>query len=143
MQRKLGKFLLTERIPTIVCMLACVASVFIGFIVGYIIFGAGDLTVVYAEAPPAYEARGAHIAYVAAEEEADAPQEEEHEPEHLYVVSALNGYIVVYHANGEEVKEFTSTPVGTLSSDELKRLIYGIRIYSDEALARILQDYGS
>jgi len=118
-----------------------------GFIVGYILFATYDHSLVYADTVYHAEAPNIVIAH------AENPPPPKHEPpeiasepdRHLYVVSTLNGYVVVYHAEhaGGGIKELTSTAVGSLSPDELEMLAQGIRIYNEEALARILQDYGS
>ncbi|MCL2216118.1 MAG: hypothetical protein FWB91_03755 [Defluviitaleaceae bacterium] len=74
---------------------------------------------------------------------AEAPSPE---PLHRFVVTTLDGYIVVYHAalDGRgEIMEITSTPVNALPLVEQSRLAQGIRIYTEEALIRILEDYGS
>jgi len=149
MINKLKHMLLTERVPAAICLLSCTASVFMGFIVGYILFATHDHSLVYAESPTVYHTEAPNI--VIAHTENPPPLKHQppvtiNEPDgHLYVVSTLNGYIVVYHAEhaGGEIKELTSTAVESLSQDELEMLAQGIRIYSEEALARILQDYGS
>ena len=147
----LKKILITERIPPIVCMTACLASVLMGFMLGYIFFVPGEYTLAYADAVTPYQMEEPY--HTAAAPEIFYPymlgpaesQPEEEPCSHLYVVTTLGGYLVVYHAdkNGGGIKEVTSTAVGALAPEELERLKIGIRVYSDEALARILQDYGS
>jgi len=149
MLRKLGNILFSEKIPAMICLLACTASILMGFGVGYILFAPGESTVVYAEAGPLYQAEILTPNTEASETLPDAvyyrhiPHEES--PSYLYVVSIMDGYVVVYHAPGfgGEIKEVTNTPIGALDSEELDQLIAGIKIYSDEALARVLQDFGS
>jgi hypothetical protein len=65
------------------------------------------------------------------------------EPEHSFVVTTRDGFIVVYCARANELREVTFTPVNALPPEERERLAQGIRIYSEEALIRILEDYGS
>jgi len=152
---RISKFLLSEKIPTIVCATACMVSVLVGFVMGHIFFGAGGNTLAYADTSAVYQSDTPYFAavqpqaydlptqYYAPAYNQPAPDEEL--PAHLYVVTTLDGYLVVYHADkhGGGIKEMTSTFVGALTPEELERLAAGIRIYSDEALARILQDYGS
>jgi len=69
-------------------------------------------------------------------------------PEEIYkfIVSSLDGYIVIYHATTEgnhELKEKTVISVNALPFIEQQRLSNGIMVYSEEALIRILEDYGS
>lgn len=63
-------------------------------------------------------------------------------PEYLYVVTADNGFIIVLHAAGG-VAERTTIPVARLPAGDRELVYEGIRIYTDEALVRILQDLGS
>ena len=79
-------------------------------------------------------------------------QEIIHEPEllptpsHRYVVTSQDGYIVVRYVNsksGEQVHRVTSTSVSSLPLEEQERLAEGIYIYNEDALFRILEDYGS
>ena len=69
------------------------------------------------------------------------------EPGHRYIVTSQNGYIVVLYANptgkAEQIKTLTSTPIVSLPPEEQERLAQGINIYTEEALIRILEDYGS
>jgi hypothetical protein len=58
-----------------------------------------------------------------------------------YLVSSSGGFLVVYNANEEP--EFTLIPVNALPAEEQERLAAGIRVYTEEALIRILEDYGS
>ena len=130
------------------------ASVLMGFMLGYIVFGSGGNMLAYAEgglayqpAPP-YVAAPQYEAHMAMAENHDTPHAHppaEDEPSHLFVITTLDGFLVVYHAEeyGGGIKEVTNTFVGALAPEELERLEQGIRIYSAEALAKILQDYGS
>ncbi|MCL2360938.1 MAG: BofC C-terminal domain-containing protein [Defluviitaleaceae bacterium] len=147
MAKKFKHLMLAERIPTLVCLAACTVSVLMGFVVGYIFLGQHENAYIYAEAAEPYRADITHP--VTADTYIEQPVEEIpsiiEEETHLYVVTALDGYIVIFHAAsyGGGLKEITSTPVGILDSDEQERLAEGIKIYSEEALTRILQDYGS
>ena len=78
---------------------------------------------------------------------AEVPHPAEH-PEQIYqfMVTSLDGYIVVYRSNQNgqgEIIETTSTAVNALPLVEQQRLAQGIRVYTEEALIRILEDYGS
>jgi len=67
-------------------------------------------------------------------------------PAHRYVVTSQDGYIVVHYANsknGEQIHRVTSTSVSSLPLEEQERLAEGIYIYNEDALFRILEDYGS
>ncbi|MCL2571438.1 MAG: hypothetical protein FWE11_03465 [Defluviitaleaceae bacterium] len=145
MLRKINKALFLDKIPTIVCMLACTASVFMGFAIGYVFFGSGDYYLAYAETPNQYNGPDtvihSDISIPIIEEPESTPEADEATQEYLYVVSTMDGYLVVHHPGG--AVEMTSTQVGALAPEELEQLVVGIRVYTDEALARILQDYGS
>ena len=151
MLNKFGRMLFAEKIPTIICLLACTASIFMGFAAGYVLFASGENTIVYADtsdqAESPYQA-GTPIndpleTLPDAVYNRQVPHEET--PSYLYVMTILDGYIVVYHGPGfgGGIKEVTNTPISTLDPEEVDKLVEGIKIYSDEALARILQDYGS
>jgi hypothetical protein len=63
-----------------------------------------------------------------------------------YVVGELNGYVAVFYTeevNGTYVKEMLNMPVQTLPAADRARLAAGISVHGDEALMKILQDYGS
>ena len=152
---KISHFLISEKIPTIVCASACMASVLVGFMMGYIFFGASANNPVYADTTAVYQSGTPYLTvsyYDSFEPSAQPPSSPYVQPDpavdtpsHLFVVTMLNGYLVVYHADeyGGGLKERTNTFVGALAPEELERLTVGIRIYSDEELVRILQDYGS
>ena len=65
---------------------------------------------------------------------------------HKYVVTSQDGFIVVLYAgcnkNGT-VHTITNTPVAPLPQEEQDRLAAGINIYTEDALFRILEDFGS
>jgi len=67
------------------------------------------------------------------------------QPTHLYILTSQDGYIIVRYAegNGAGIRTITNTPVTSLAWEEQERLAAGIRIYTEEALIRILEDYGS
>jgi len=67
-------------------------------------------------------------------------------PEPLrFVIGVRDGYIAVYSDTGTDVllKEMTNIPVHALPDEEQERLHGGIVVEGVEALARILEDYGS
>ena len=146
---RLRKSLFTEKIPGIVCTVACMVSVLMGFGLGYIYFGASEI--VYAADTVHHKPNNITTAIIPSEQyepeayQLSVPYDSEDATHPLYIVTTLDGYIVIYHAkeNGGEIKELTSTSVCMLTTEELEQLQYGIEIYSEEALARILQDYGS
>jgi len=67
-------------------------------------------------------------------------------PSHRYIVTSEDGYIVVHYADsksGEHIHTMTNTSVSSLPPEEQERLVNGIYIYNEDALFRILEDYGS
>jgi len=82
----------------------------------------------------------AEVAYIPEPEPASAPA-------HKYVVTSHNGYIVVHYAAHESksdpLRTATNISISSLAPEELERLAQGIHIYTEEALFRILEDYGS
>jgi len=153
MVEKIKKALITEKIPAILCAMACIASAFMGFVFGYIFLGLGEPILAYGETPTVYQAGVPYLAVnptlecpvQAPAQVCDEPATEGFVTSHIYIVTLLGGYIAIYHAeeNGGGLKEVTSISVGNLDLEEQAQLLAGIKIYSDEALALILQDYGS
>jgi hypothetical protein len=96
-----------------------------------------------------FAARGAdgYVLYskIAAEAQPLAPQEKSvpPAPSHAYILTARDGYIVVLHAHDRTEKEITPTPVNIFPPEEQERLAQGIYVYTEEALFRLLEDYGS
>jgi len=68
-------------------------------------------------------------------------------PPYRYVVTSQNGYIIILHAAPEgkasQVKNVTNIPTTPLPLEEQERLENGINIYDEDALVRILEDFGS
>jgi hypothetical protein len=63
-----------------------------------------------------------------------------------FIVTTDGEFIVVYYAAGEnagQVMEVTPIVVNAFPAEERERLERGIGIYTEEALFRILEDYGS
>ena len=151
---KIKKNLVLEKIPAIVCMTACIASVLMGFALGYIFWGMGEPVLAYGDAA-VHQPRFPHIAGMSSELYEPPAQGLGHVASpsaleidtlnHMYIVTVVDGYIVIYHAEerGGEIKEITGIAVDSLATEERERLMAGIRVYSDEELAWILQDYGS
>ena len=151
---KIKRALVSEKIPGIVCAMACITSVILGFTIGYVISGPGEILYAYDDTTTVYQPG---MPYLATMPEFNDLLVESQVPEydnpvvvgpvatHLYVVTILGDYIAIYHAEeyGGGLKEVTSTSIGALAPEELERLAVGIKIYSEEALAMILQDYGS
>jgi len=158
MLEKMQKALIKERIPVVLCAAACLASVFMGFVLGYAFFDSGP-SLVYGDTAAVYQSGIPPLVITSPEINAydlELPTQSSAQPynepaagsqaaSHLYVVTVLGGYIAIYHAeeSGGGLKEVTSTAVGNLAPEELELLQAGIKIYSDEALVLILQDYGS
>ena len=155
-----------EKLKKMIFPAACVLSALLGITTGYLVFGRAGPVQAEARVYAAYTTDDLVLAALYPEYyeyrpdipgpdtrsinrgtfTRSSPVEEPQElPTHRYVVTTQDGYIVVLHAEayGGGVKEITSTAVGALAPEELTRLSDGIHIYSDEALARILQDYGS
>jgi len=154
MRENIKKVLIAEKIPVIVCAAACLTSVFLGFVFGFIFWGQVEPLLVYGETSAVYQPSTPHLAtvpegnYQPAKTPVPAPENaaaDSRAASHLYVVTVLGGYIAIFHAdeNGGGLKEITGTAVGALSAEELEQLTEGIKIYSEEALSLILQDYGS
>ena len=154
MYKKIKDALILEKVPGIVCAIACLASVFMGFVLGYVVLDTGETLLAYEDTAAVYQAVTPHLAAVpeynyqpeqSPTAEYNVPLVDNQTDSYLYVVTILGGYIAIYHAEkyGGGLKEITSTAVGALAPEELERLSIGIKIYSDEALAMILQDYGS
>ena len=68
-------------------------------------------------------------------------------PNHKYVVTIQDGYIIVFYAAGADkatqIKTITNTSVAAFPPEEQERLTQGINVYSEDVLFRILEDYGS
>ena len=63
-----------------------------------------------------------------------------------YVVGERDGYIAVFYEEEQEgisLKEVTEIPTSGLVEDEYFRLKEGIKVIGKDALARILENYGS
>jgi hypothetical protein len=63
-----------------------------------------------------------------------------------FVVKEHEGFVAVFYetdTGGELLREITETPVSALPETARERLRAGIRVTGEEALAKILQDYGS
>jgi hypothetical protein len=123
---------------------SCVLSILLGIGFGYLLFGGAYVNAnIYTgsrtnEAVPAVSGTVSEVAAAVAETgEVLTP--------HRYVVTVVDGYITVFYADhaGGNVKEVTTSPAYILPPADIERLQEGIRIYTEEALARILQDYGS
>jgi len=73
--------------------------------------------------------------------------EEEPEPDptppYEFVVTAQDGYIVVHRANSKAVYIKTNTAISAFPDEEQERLQMGIAVCTEDALHRLLEDYGS
>ena len=146
MLNKFKRIMILEKIPGAVCAAACVASVLMGFSIGYMVFSTGEPVLAYGDAgPPSASYISAVTPELPGVETPETTPPPPPEAGHMFVVTVLDGYIVIYHSqeNGGGLKEVTSTIVDALAPEEQEQLKNGIKIYSEEDLARILQDYGS
>ena len=159
MRDKIKNALVIEKIPAILCATACLASVFMGFVLGYAFSGLSEPVLAYDDTSSVYQAQAGTPPFVVIHPEPNGPYPplpnhayeydglppDSQPASHLYVVTIVGGYIAVYYAeeNGGGLKEVTNTAVGNLAPEEKEQLMAGVKIYSDEALVMILQDYGS
>jgi len=127
----------------------CAFSAVIGLLIGYLFFEPSSFAEA-ANTQDGYLQQDVSIEDVGIElfsssEEMLLVPELPPQPAHLYVLTSQDGYIIVRYAegNGEGIRTITSTPVTSLAWEEQERLADGIRIYTEEALIRILEDYGS
>lgn len=63
-----------------------------------------------------------------------------------FIVGIHEGYIAIFYDNGSgelELKEITETPISSLPEEEQNKLREGIRVYGEETLIRLLEDYTS
>ena len=134
----------------------CVLSVLLGIGLGYAFFASPEDM---ANIEPIAE----HLETVHASVEPELlPQQQaEYEPAmevfseltpphipHMYIVTSKDGSVVVYYANpsGEppdQIRTITNISVAALPLEEQARLTQGILVYTEDALFRILEDYGS
>jgi len=129
---------------------ACVASVLLGLAFGYLFFSRSmTYTIDAAEMPATVYHAAVGVPDPARAETLPAASAAvvvaDEAPSHRYVVKIVDGYIAVFYADhaGGGLKELTTVPANPLPEADLTELAAGIYIYTEEALARILQDYGS
>jgi hypothetical protein len=129
---------------------SCVLSILLGVGFGYLIFGGASVNAsIYAGArtDAAVPVVSGSVNQVVSAVASSVGEENfpVGEAMHHYVVTIIDGYIAVFYAehNGGDIKEMTTVPANVLPAADIERLQEGIRIYNEEALARILQDYGS
>ncbi|MCL2364039.1 MAG: hypothetical protein FWC71_05190 [Defluviitaleaceae bacterium] len=138
---------LLERNWHIFALAACLVSITFGIVFGYFI-SIRQLVVAHEAAPDIEYEAAVDAIYINTPTIMDAnhtPVYEEAAPTHRYVVTVVDGFVAVFYAahSGGALKEVTTSTVNTLPVYDLALLEAGIFIYDDEALARILQDYGS
>jgi len=132
----------------------CIVSALVGIGLGYLVVGPVQASAManrdaHVNAYATYEIEPtADFAPEQAQDYLAAHEETDDESTHRYLVTAIDGYIVIYDMtpedkSGGQSREITSTTIDSLSPEEQARLLGGIRIYSEEALVRILEDYGS
>jgi len=138
---------LLEKNWHIFALAACLASIILGTVFGYFISGRQLVTAHEAIPQDVYETT-VEVAYIDTPTVIDitpSPVYADTAPSHRYVVTVVDGFVAVFYAahSGGALKEITTSTVSTLPAFDLEQLEAGIFIYSEEALARILQDYGS
>ena len=130
----------------------CVIAAAAGLSFGYFVIGPlgvsalGSDNHVQADEPlAAYVSYDSSIA-TSAYYNADAPDTSVAEPlqgdTHNFIVTTHDGMLVIYNA-AESTTEFTNIATNALPEADRERLASGISVYSEEALMRILEDYGS
>jgi hypothetical protein len=138
-------------------IVTCTASALLGIALGYFVFGPIGVSARTGAANPPPETAEerkiekittepllAYVNYDTKSAQEFEPDREPTTPAHRFIVTSKDGVIVVYHAGEKsEIKEVTLTPVNALPPEEQERLAQGILIYTEEALIRILEDYGS
>ncbi|NLJ88478.1 MAG: hypothetical protein GX327_06845 [Epulopiscium sp.] len=63
-----------------------------------------------------------------------------------YVLGVHDGFVAIFYNNEEDVtkvKEVTETPISSLPPEERNKLEKGIKVYSEDELIRMLEDYTS
>lgn len=134
----------------------CLISAMLGIALGYLVFGPIQASAManretafeYVEQAEFTVSATEETNYIATNITEATEMAEITEPLHKYLVTALDGFIVVYNMAmedklGDTGREVTTTSINALDQKEQNRLLDGIRIYSEEALVRILEDYGS
>jgi len=130
----------------------CTISALIGIGLGYMAFGSirasamVDNEIFTNDYVAEYLDVGVELEDIVYSESVQAEPVEEYA--HRYLVTASDGYIVIYNLmmdekSGGQVREVTTTTIDSLAPEEQALLLGGIRIYTEEALVRILEDYGS
>ena len=126
----------------------CILTAAIGIMLGFFVLGPIGVSATTAKPAVLSTGKPEYVSLYtppATAAEYTQPEAQEHDfPADNFIVSSKDGYIVVYYA-GEipEIKEITFTPINALPVEEQERLAEGIYIYTEEALVRILEDYGS
>ena len=132
----------------IIALAACLTSIMLGIVFGYFISGRNLVialeTMPELEYEVILEATDTH-AMPDVIDDITIPVYAGTPPTHRYVVTVVDGFVAVFYAShtGGALKEVTTAAAHALSAYELEQLEAGIFIYTEEALARILQDYGS
>jgi hypothetical protein len=68
-----------------------------------------------------------------------------------YLISTKDGHVAVFYLDKDNIdnmsnlilKEITPTPIDSLTLEDRERLYRGIKIFGDETLSKIIQDYES
>jgi len=144
---------------TIIAIITCFSL--LGVLAGYIIFGPIYTTNAISLGPEQGQEYLQYNISTASFDEGLTPVQimkyaatSEPEPEPIsapsprYIVSSQDGYIVVHYVTPEgkadvQLNRLTSIFVSSLPQEEQERLAAGIPIYTEDALFRILEDYGS
>jgi predicted neutral ceramidase superfamily lipid hydrolase len=128
---------------------ACVLSILLGVSFGYLIFSGTTVNAnIYAHTKAGATVpvvSGSVNEVVSAVASATGEAVYPNTDSYRYIVTVVDGYVTVFYADhfGGTMKEMTNLPANALPVSDIERLTEGIRIYTEEALERILQDYGS
>lgn len=143
----------------VVCV--CVLSALLGIGIGYFILGPLIVTASVANVTSGAEssagvsdyvigAHGVEISISSFESDfygnhAQPDPQASTSQNYAYVVSSLDGFIVVYQhgKGGLDIVERTMIPICAFPQEEIERLADGINVANSLELAKILQDYGS
>ena len=117
----------------------CALSAAAGILLGYFVVGSVGVSAMKASFEEAEELSLGKNIFQEAKIETQKPQLQNQN----FIVASKDDFIVVYCADTLEIIETTFTHVTALPHEEQERLANGIYILGEEALMRILEDYGS
>jgi hypothetical protein len=76
---------------------------------------------------------------------------DENEINNGYLIGVKDGYVAIFYLNENNfddltnltLKEMTLTPIDSLTIEDRERIYHGVKIFGDETLSKIIQDYES